>query len=68
MNPRTTGILLGIALALGAFVHFYVIEGEEGRQDAEKRSKRLFSDVEAKDVVRLTVTTNDGVRVAIKMW
>jgi hypothetical protein len=60
VNPRTTGILLGVALALGAFVHFYVIEGEEGRQEAEERSKRLFEDVEAKDVVWLTVTTNDG--------
>jgi hypothetical protein len=60
VNPRTTGILLGVALALGAFVHFYVIEGEEGRQEAEKHSKRLFSDVEAEDVVWLTVTTNDG--------
>ena len=34
MNPRTTGILFAVALALGAFVWFYVIQGEEGRQEA----------------------------------
>ena len=39
MNPRTTGLLLLVALALFAFVHFYVIEGEEGRQEAEQQIK-----------------------------
>ena len=31
MNPRTTGILLLVTAALGAFVYFYEIGGEEQR-------------------------------------
>ena len=47
MNPRTTGILLAVATALAAFVYFYEIEGEEGRQDAEQAGKRIFQGFEA---------------------
>jgi hypothetical protein len=60
MNPRTTGILLLIAAALGAFVYFYEIRGEEGRREAEARQKRLFPDVEAEAVEWLALTSSDG--------
>jgi hypothetical protein len=60
MNPRTTGILFLVALALGAFVHFYLIEGEAGRQEAEEQKKRLFSGVEAEAIEWISLTTTDG--------
>ena len=60
MNPRTTGILFLIVAALGAFVYFYEIRGEEGRLEAEARQKRLFPDVEAEAVEWLALTTSDG--------
>ena len=60
MNPRTTGILFLIAAALGAFVYFYEIRGEEGRLEAEARQKRLFPDVEADAVEWLALTSSDG--------
>jgi hypothetical protein len=60
MNPRITGILFLIAAALGAFVYFYEIRGEEGRLEAEARQKRLFPDVEDEAVEWLELTTSDG--------
>ena len=59
MNPRTTGILLVVALLLGSFVWFYEIEGEEGRRDAEDRKKRVFPDVESEQVEWLELRTTD---------
>jgi hypothetical protein len=63
MNPRTTGILFLIAAALGAFVYFYEIRGEEGRREAEARQKRLFPDIEADAVEWLALTSSDGRQV-----
>lgn len=63
MNPRTTGILFLVAAALGAFVYFYVIRGEEGRKEAEARAKRLFPDVEAEDITWVELTSSDGKQV-----
>ena len=63
MSPRTTGILFLVAAALGAFLWLYVVEGEEGRQDEEERSKRLFADVEVDDVAWIALDTSDGVQV-----
>jgi len=60
MNPRTTGILFLIAAALGAFVYFYEIRGEEGRLEAEARQKRLFPDVEADAIEWIELTSSDG--------
>jgi hypothetical protein len=60
MNPRTTGLLLLAALGLGAFLYFYEIGGEAGRLEAEQASKRLFPDVEAKDVTWIALRTSDG--------
>lgn len=60
MNPRTTAILLVVALALGAFVYLYEIEGEEQRMAAEEESKRLFPDVEQEAIASVSLTTSDG--------
>ncbi len=60
MNPRTTGILLLVAAALGAFVWLYELGGEEGRRDAEERAKRLFRGLEAEDVAWIELRTSDG--------
>ncbi|HVH20721.1 MAG TPA: DUF4340 domain-containing protein [Myxococcota bacterium] len=50
MNPRTTGILVLVAAALGAFVYFYEIQGGDARREAEEREKRLFAGVEQDDI------------------
>jgi hypothetical protein len=46
MRPKTTGILLLVAAALGAFVWFYEIRGADARREAEEREKRLFGALE----------------------
>jgi len=63
VSPRTTGILLLVAAALGAFVWFYEIEGEADRESAEQRDKRLFSGLESEDIVWVALTTGDAVAV-----
>ena len=63
MQPRTTAILLVVALALGAFVYLYEIEGEDARNVADEASRRIFSEVEADAIERLALTTGDGVEV-----
>jgi len=60
MNPRTTGILFLIALALGAFVWFYQVQGEDRRREAEEEAKRLFPGVEQDDVRSIAFRTTDG--------
>ncbi len=65
MNPRTTGILLVVALLLGAFVWFYEIEGEEGRRDAEARQKRIFPDVESEGIEWVALRTSDDRSVRV---
>lgn len=60
MNPRTTGILFLVALALGAFVWFYEIGGEEARREAAEREKQLFPGVSEDDVAWIALTTSDG--------
>ena len=64
MSPRTTGILLLVAAALGAFVWFYEIEGAAERKSTEEAEKRLFAGLEADDVLRVSLTTADGVAVS----
>ncbi|MGH0030932.1 MAG: DUF4340 domain-containing protein [Myxococcota bacterium] len=66
MNPRTTGILLLVTLALGAFVWFYEIEGEEGRLEAEAAEKLLFPGLEAEAVESVSLDTRDGVAARLE--
>jgi hypothetical protein len=61
MNPRTTGLLALVALVLSAFVYFYEIEGEKGREAGLESAKRLFPKVEADAVESLELTTKDGI-------
>jgi hypothetical protein len=60
MNPRTTALLLFAVLGLGAFLYFYELGGEGGRQDAEERGKRLFTGIEGGDVTWIALHTTDG--------
>ena len=60
MNPRNTALLLLAVLGLGAFLYFYEIGGESGRQDAEDRGKRLFAGIEPGDVSWIALRTSDG--------
>jgi hypothetical protein len=66
MNPRTTGILLLLTAALGAFVYFYEIGGEEQRAEAEATGKRLFPDVEVEAISSIRLTTSDGVSARLE--
>jgi len=63
VNPRTTGILFLVAIALGAFVYLYEIRGGEQRSEAEARAKRVFPEVEASAVDWIELRTTDGVEV-----
>jgi hypothetical protein len=63
MQPRTTGILFLIALALGTFVYFYEIRGEKGREEAEESSRRIFPQVESEAIEELRLTTAEGVEI-----
>ncbi len=61
MNPRTTAVLLLVALGLGAFVYFYELKGEGARLDAEERGKRVFAGLEPDQIDWITLRTTDGV-------
>ncbi len=65
MQPRTTGILLVLTLALGAYVYFYEIRGEEARNAATADAQRVFPDVAVESIDRFRLTTRDGVEVEI---
>ncbi len=65
MSPRTTAVLFAIAAALAAFVYFYELRGEEGREQAEEAEKRLFPDVEEGDVTAITLPTSAGVQARV---
>jgi hypothetical protein len=60
VNPRTTGLLLLVALALGAFVWFYEIQGEAGRKQAAAREQRLFPGLEASGIDSIELRTREG--------
>jgi hypothetical protein len=66
VNPRNTGILFLLAAALGAFVWFYEIEGEETRKAGEEAATRLFPGIESEDVEWIALTTADGHPVRVE--
>jgi hypothetical protein len=66
MNPRTTGILLTLALLLGAFIYFYEIRGEPGRKQAEEASKRVFPEIEADAIRRIRLHAEGGESVLVE--
>lgn len=63
MNPRSTGVLALVALALGAFIWFYEIDGEADRKRAEEADKQLFADLEADAIDWIALDTTDQVAV-----
>jgi len=66
MNPRTTGVLFLVALALGAFVWFYQVQGEDRRRAAEEEAKRLFPGIDQDDIRALAFTTTGGQEVRVE--
>ena len=66
MNPRSTLGIAVLAAALGAFIWFYEIEGEEGRARAEQAQKELFADLEAEEIDWIELETSDGVQARIE--
>lgn len=60
MRPKSTGILLLLAAALGAFVYFYEIRGADSRREAEEREKRLFGELEQGAIEWITLTQPGG--------
>ena len=60
MNPRSTGILAVVAVALGAFVYFYEIGGEVDRKAADEAGRRLFADLDAESIEAIALESQDG--------
>ncbi|WP_066378605.1 MULTISPECIES: DUF4340 domain-containing protein [unclassified Anabaena] len=54
--PRTTLILVLLALGLGGFVYFYEIQGATQRQEAKENKQQIFSFAED-DVQSLSIQT-----------
>ncbi|MCM0589340.1 MAG: DUF4340 domain-containing protein [Gloeotrichia echinulata IR180] len=54
--PRTTLILILLALGLGGFVYFYEIQGATQREEAKDKKQQIFS-FAADDVQSLTIRT-----------
>lgn len=66
MNPRTTAILLVVALILGAFVYLFEVRGSDVRREAEEQARRLFPGVAQEDVEWIALTTSDGTPARIE--
>ena len=61
MNPRTTGILAVLALALGLFVWFHEIKGDVARRAVADEENQVFSGFVSDDIDAVALTTLDGV-------
>lgn len=59
MQPRNAAILFVVAVVLGAFVYLYEIEGEAGREAAERASRRMFPEIEAEAIAFLAFRIRD---------
>ncbi|MBD2445694.1 DUF4340 domain-containing protein [Nostoc sp. FACHB-152] len=57
--PRTTLILVFLALGLGGFVYFYEIKGATQREEAKEKQQQIFSFAED-DIQSLTVQTKNN--------
>jgi len=66
MNPKTTAVLFAIAAALAAFVYFYVIEGEQARVEAKAAEKRLFPDVEQREIASISLRLSDTPEIRLE--
>jgi len=66
MNPRNTVILALVVAALGAFLYFYEIRGQEERAEAEEAAKRLFQGVSAEEIDAIVLIASGGERVSLE--
>ncbi len=57
--PRTTLILVLLAMGLGAFVYFFEIRGSTQREAAQAKEKQIFSFV-ANDIQALNITNKNS--------
>ncbi|MDB9375473.1 DUF4340 domain-containing protein [Nodularia sphaerocarpa] len=56
--PKTTLILILVALGLSGFVYFYEIKGQTQREEVKTQQQKIFSFTE-KDIQSLTIKTKD---------
>lgn len=65
MNPRNTLILAVVVAALGVFLYFYEIRGQQERAEAAEAAKRLFQEISAEqiDAVALASVGQEPVRL-----
>ena len=66
MSPRATGVLFLLAVALGAFVWFYEIQGEQGRKASEEATDRLFPEAQPEKLEWIELTSVDGQAVRLE--
>jgi hypothetical protein len=66
MNPRNTMILALVVAALGAFLYFYEIRGQEKRAEAEEAAKRLFQGISAEEIDAVVLTASEGEPVRLE--
>ena len=66
MNPRNTMILGLVVAALGAFLYFYEIRGQEERAEAEDAAKRLFQEVSAEEIDSVVLIASGGELVRLE--
>jgi hypothetical protein len=60
MNPRSTAILALVVAALGAFLYFYEIRGQEERAEAEEAAKRVFPGIAADQIDAIALVASGG--------
>lgn len=60
MNPRNTAILALVVAALGAFLYFYEIRGQEERAEADEAARRLFQGVSAEEIDAIALSAGEG--------
>ena len=66
MNPRNTLILALVVGALGAFLYFYEIRGQEERAEAEEAAKRLFHGISAEEIDAIVLAASGGELVRLE--
>jgi hypothetical protein len=66
MNPRNTMILALVVGALGAFLYFYEIRGQEDRAEAEEAAKRLFQEISAEEIDAIVLAASGGELVRLE--
>jgi hypothetical protein len=66
MNPRNTMILGLVVAALGTFLYFYEIRGQEERAEAEEAAKRLFQEVSAQEIDAVVLIASGGEPVRLE--